>query len=84
MLYTQCDNCCVPDDAACPVLNVQMSYNYAQHDHQKLTEAMNLLVNEQGKCMMKPILDGLKVGGKKPVMFRPPMVGDHQQESKEP
>ncbi len=58
-LDTQCGQCQVANDAACPILFVQMEYNYEQLDegNETLRECMNLLIDEDGNCRMKPIID---------------------------
>lgn len=55
----QCSDCKLADDAPCPVLFVQMTYNYDQchADHWKLKEAMNCLVDKDGICQMKKCID---------------------------
>jgi hypothetical protein len=64
ILDNQCSECKLPDDAPCPILFVQMTYNYDQigddGEETQLAEVMNLLVNEKGICQMKPIIDGLR------------------------
>lgn len=66
-LDAQCSDCRIPNDAPCPILWVQMTYNYDQLDkgNEKLREAMNCLVNERGECQMKPIIDGQLVDDKR-------------------
>jgi hypothetical protein len=65
-LDIQCHLCPIPYNAPCPILAVQFNYNYEQFDKDgkktKLSEAMNMLVNDKGDCQMKPILDELKGG----------------------
>jgi len=58
VLDKQCGECILPDDAPCPILWVQMTYNYSQLDdgNELLKEAMNCLVDEEGACKMKPLL----------------------------
>ena len=64
ILDNQCAECRIPQDVPCPVLYVQMAYNYDQLDEdgeETLTsEVMNCLVDKKGICKMKPILDSLK------------------------
>lgn len=50
-------------DAPCPVLLVQLTYNYEQHDHPKLKDAMNLLINEAGNCQMRKVMLDAKPKG---------------------
>ncbi len=63
-LDAQCDACPIPMEAPCPVLYVQMTYNYEQLDGDgkegKVSEVMNCLVDKNGDCKMKPILDKLQ------------------------
>lgn len=75
VLDAQCGECRVPGDAPCPILHVQLIYNYDQLKTPVLREAMNLLIDTDGKCLMKPIIDDIKLG-KETQTFRPPMVGD--------
>lgn len=60
ILDNQCGECPIPHDAPCPILFVQMTYNYEQIDKDGkrniLSDAMNLLINEDGQCQMKPLL----------------------------
>lgn len=60
-LDNQCGECPLPMDAPCPILSVQLDYNYEQHDKEglrtKVSEVLNRLVNEKGDCQMKPLLD---------------------------
>lgn len=61
ILDEQCSACLIPDDAPCPILLVQMHYNYDQVVDggldNDLAKAINMLVNEKGQCQMKLILD---------------------------
>ena len=56
-LDAQCDNCRIDPDMPCPVLLVQLEYNYKQVKNADLKAAMNLLVDEKGICQMKKVLD---------------------------
>lgn len=60
-LEEQCESCLhgMKDDLMCPVMHVQLEYNYKQiDDHNKyLRAAMNLLVDEQGNCLMKAAME---------------------------
>lgn len=58
-LDRQCAECKLPDDAPCPVLLTQLTYNYKQIGNDDLSEAVNLLINSEGICQMKPLLDEL-------------------------
>jgi len=64
-LDAQCCECVLPDDAPCPILFMQMTYNYKQFDNHgektEMSDVMNCLVNEKGICQMKLLLDKLKV-----------------------
>jgi hypothetical protein len=55
ILNNQCSDCPIGrhPDAPCPVLEVQLFYNYDQCDNEKLEEAMNTLVDEKGICQMR-------------------------------
>ena len=63
ILDFQCSACIIPMDKPCPILYVQLTYNYEQLDENgkegKVSEVMNCLVNEKGHCLMKPILDNV-------------------------
>ncbi len=54
---------CIHEDqeVGCPVWRVQTSFNYDQTDNEKLREALTMLVNEKGKCQMKPYIDKLRI-----------------------
>lgn len=56
ILDQQCADC-ILGRKHCPVANVQLVHNYDQCGIPKLREAMNLLVNEQGICQLRPLLD---------------------------
>jgi len=58
-LDSQCSECLVPDDAPCPILLAQTHFNYDQCDIPKLRECLTVLVDENGICRMKSILDKL-------------------------
>lgn len=59
VLDNQCGECKLSDEAPCPVLFVQMTFNYSQLDdgNKPLREAMDYLVNEDGRCQMKDCID---------------------------
>ena len=67
ILNEQCCDCLVAEDAPCPILLVQMTYNYDQlkDDNKQLREAMTMLVDDSGQCKMKPIIDNHLVEDKK-------------------
>jgi hypothetical protein len=55
-LEEQCETCLHGMyDGLCPVVSVQLTYNYKQLDagNGDLRAAMNMLINEQGQCRMK-------------------------------
>lgn len=64
VLHAQCAECPIGSnqDAHCPILAVQMEYNYEQIDSQgkrtKMSELMNMLVNDDGECQMLKALCG--------------------------
>lgn len=55
ILDQQCEKCLygMSDDILCPISAVQLTYNYDQRDNEKLAEAMNLLINNDGLCLMR-------------------------------
>ncbi len=59
VLDNQCSACPVPDDASCPVLLVQMEYNYKQlkTGQETLRKAINSLIDEKGQCKMKQAIE---------------------------
>lgn len=63
ILDKQCDECVIPNEEPCPILLVQLLYNYDQHDkgNEKLVDCLNNLIDESGMCKMKQILD--RIGG---------------------
>lgn len=61
ILDEQCDNCLHQDpDVGCPINLVHQLYNYSQIGNKYLQSAMNILVNEDGKCNMKPLIDAIR------------------------
>ncbi len=64
VLEKQCDECRVPDGSPCPVLFVQMHFNYTQNDkkNKDLRDAMTSLIDESGLCLMKKELDKIFTG----------------------
>jgi len=60
ILDDQCCDCIIPDDAPCPVLLAQQWFNYSQHDNPQLEKCLNMLVNKDGICKMKVVLDKMK------------------------
>ena len=69
ILHNQCAECPIPDDAACPILWVQLNYNYQQLDKdgkETLTsEVMNCLVDRKGICKMKPLVYNVMIMSRK-------------------
>ena len=63
VLDNQCEEClyAFSDDILCPVQSVQMLYNYEQNKNEKLEECLNHLVDENGICQMKRVLDACKI-----------------------
>lgn len=61
ILDNQCDECHLSYEAPCPVLLVQQLFNYRQLDENgeetMVSEAMNNLIDEEGICKMKPVID---------------------------
>lgn len=59
ILDDQCAECKLSNDADCPVLWVQLTYNYKQLDKgsEILREAMNCLIADKGICQMKKCMD---------------------------
>lgn len=66
ILDKQCAECIIPDDAPCPILSAQMTYNYDQcrDGQENLRDCLNMLVSDDGGiCLMKQILDKLTAEG---------------------
>ncbi len=61
ILEQQCDDCRLSNDDPCPILLVQMTWNYVQVDNKPLAECLESLVNEEGICQMKPLIDKIGV-----------------------
>jgi len=57
VLESQCEECPVSNDAPCPILGVQITFNYDQIGSDKMEELMNWLIDKDGICQMKPILE---------------------------
>ena len=62
-LDAQCADCPANKNAGsdgpqCPILHVQLLYNYDQLDkgQEKLKSAMELLIGEDGNCRMRPLV----------------------------
>ena len=63
ILDEQCAECVLPDNCPCPVLWVQMDFNYKQLDKKgertMVSDVLDCLINEKGECQMKIQLDKL-------------------------
>ncbi len=64
VLDDQCSDCRL-GDGPCPVYFVQGHFNYSQIGRKKLRKCLNLLVDKNGKCLMKPLLDDLPGYGRR-------------------
>lgn len=62
ILDEQCCECIIPDDDPCPMLLVQVMHNYDQKE-KRVGDILNSLINEDGQCQMKPILDKIQLTG---------------------
>lgn len=66
VLDEQCDKCLLLASDPCPILLVQLNYNYEQLDKEgkenKIGELLNCLVDEKGICQMAPLLHPFKSG----------------------
>ncbi len=51
ILERQCKECQIDDDI-CPILAMQLEYNYAQCKNELAIKIMNTLVDEDGICQM--------------------------------
>lgn len=79
ILDQQCCDCIVNDDAPCPVLFVQMEFNYDQlkKGNESLQKAMNILIDKKGICQMKKVLD--TQSGPPACLQRKLVFGDEEQ-----
>jgi len=59
VLDRQCFDCRI-GEMECPILLVQVEYNYDQIGIPKLRECLNFLVDSSWKCRMKLLIDELK------------------------
>ena len=58
VLEDQCSECVAKlEGQYCPIHSVQVLFNYKQNDNPNLTEAMNVLIDENGVCQMKRHVD---------------------------
>lgn len=55
-LDNQCARCPLGQDAPCPILAVQLLYNYDQIGNEKLQECLTVLVSDKTGCMMRPLI----------------------------
>lgn len=81
ILEEQCCKCHL-GNTYCPVLAVQLEYNYEQCNkgNEKLAEAMNLLINEDGICAMKMALETTSKVNLNAECFKRKLVfGDEEQ-----
>jgi len=60
VLDDQCSDCIIPDDAPCPILLAQTHWNYDQCSNEKLQKCLEMLVDKNGQCKMKKVLDKMK------------------------
>ena len=79
VLDQQCCDCIVNDDAPCPVLFVQLEFNYSQLNkgNDDLRKAMDMLIDKNGNCQMKKVLDS-QIGPPK-CLQRKLVFGDEEQ-----
>ena len=59
VLDEQCASCPMCDDAGefqCPIQLQHLLHNYDQCNNEKFVAAMNIGVNEQGECQLRPTL----------------------------
>lgn len=57
VLDLQCSDCPIHDDQPCPILFCQMQWNYSQLDHEEVKKMLTALVNDDGICRMKPLVE---------------------------
>ena len=69
VLDNQCGECMLPDDAPCPILLAQTHWNYDQCNNPQLEKCLNMLVDKDGICQMKRVLDKMK--GEHPCVHGP-------------
>jgi len=66
VLDEQCLNCFYLLDTEdrptlCPVHSLHLSYNSEQLKNQQLRDALNVLVNENGVCQVKKLVDKIRL-----------------------
>ncbi len=59
----ECSTCKL-GELPCPIAGVQMTYNYDAVNNKVATKILGELVEDSGKCRMKPLLSTLGVKGK--------------------
>lgn len=72
ILDKQCAECPVADDAPCPILYVQMTYNYEQivnGERSMVSDVMDCLIGDDGQCKMKPIIENNLINKKQESLF---------------
>jgi len=84
ILDEQCDECIHKDpEVMCPVSYVQHEFNYSQHNkgNEDLVKALNMLIDEDGQCKMKPFVESFsgKVNKHKKCFQRKLVFGDEEQ-----
>lgn len=66
VLEDQCIGCLHGEDLTifCPISAVQTNFNYRQADKGQgaLRQALNMLIDQDGICQMKPLIDKIKGG----------------------
>lgn len=60
-LENQCATCPL-GDKLCPVRHVQLMHNYDQCTNPQLKSAMEILIDEDGDCQLRPLLKGTSDG----------------------
>lgn len=60
VLANQCAECPL-GEAPCPVYLVQIHSNYEQLDHKPYQTAVNMLVDDDGLCQMRPLIMAMKM-----------------------
>ena len=79
----QCSRCIHADEEAhCPIAYVQLEFNYDQQKkgNEDLKKAMSVLIDKDGKCNMKPLIDSMKgiVNPNRKCFQRPLKFGDEE------
>lgn len=83
ILDSQCAECLHADpDVGCPIFLIQMNFNYDQlsKGQEKLKEAMEILIDKNGICQMKPLIFNKDRPNKNhPALKRKLVFGDEEQ-----